>query len=148
MPERTGSSKTSERKTEMSDQTKCGRPTAYTAEIGNVIFDRLYADGIRSICADPEMPDKARFYKWLREHSEFRKIYACACTWRADELCDDIYEIAFEEPGEPVELVRGDQIVRTSASAHDLALRRIRINVRKWVITALKSHAEALEQKE
>jgi hypothetical protein len=124
------------------------RPVDYSAEIGAMIFDRLYDEGIRSICADPDMPDKATFYRWLREHKEFRKIYAFACTWRADDLCDDIYDILFEEPGETVELVRGGQIVTTSPSADDLALRRIRINVRKWVITALKSHAELLEQKE
>ena len=130
------------------DQTKCGRPIAYTKEIGEIIFDRLYREGIRSICADPDMPDKATFYRWLREHKEFRKVYALACTCRADELCDDIYEILFEEGGEPVELVRGGQIVRARASAHDLALSRIRIDVRKWVITELKRHAELLEQKE
>jgi hypothetical protein len=124
------------------------RPTAYTKELGTMIFDRLYREGIRSICADPDMPDKVTFCRWLREHKEFAKIYAFACTWRADELCDDIHEIAFEEGGEQVELVRGGQIVTTSPSAQDLALRRIRINVRKWVITALKSHAELLEQKE
>jgi hypothetical protein len=94
------------------------------------------------------MPDKATFYRWLREHKEFRTMYAFACTWRTDELCDDIYEILFEEGGEQVELVRGGQIVRTNPSGHDLAVRRIRIDVRKWVITALKSHAEFLEQKE
>jgi hypothetical protein len=116
--------------------------------MGDIIFDRLDREGIRSICADPEMPDKATFYRWLREHKEFRKVYAFACTCRADDLCDEICEILFDEPGEPVEMVRGGQIVRTSTSAHDLALRRIRIDIRKWVITALKSQAEALEQKE
>lgn len=130
------------------DQTKCGRPTAYTKEIGDIIFGRLYRRGIGSICADPDMPDKATVYRWLREHKEFRKVYAFACTCRADDLCDDIYEILFEEPGEPVEFVRGGQIVRTSASAHDLALSRIRIDVRKWVITRLKSYAQLLERKE
>jgi hypothetical protein len=130
------------------DQTKYGRPIAYTKEIADRIFGRLYREGIRSICADPDMPDKATLYRWLREHKEFRKLYAFACTCRADELCDDIYEILFEEPGAPVERVRRGQIVRTSPSAHDLALRRIRVDVRKWVITRLKSHAQLLEQKE
>jgi hypothetical protein len=129
-------------------QTKCGRPTAYTAAIGDRIFSRLYREGIRSVWADPDMPDKATFYRWLREHKEFRKVYAFASTCRADDLCDDIYEILFEEQGEPVELVRSEQIVRTSASAHDLALSRIRIDVRKWVITELKSRAELLVQEE
>jgi hypothetical protein len=130
------------------DQIKCGRPTVYTAEIGEKIFGRLYREGIRSVWADPDMPDKATVYRWLREHKEFRKVYAFACTCRADDLCDDIYEILFEEGGEQVELVRGGQIVRTNASAHDLALSRIRIDVRKWVITRLKSYAQLLEQKE
>jgi hypothetical protein len=124
------------------------RPVEYTAELGAMIFDRLYDEGIRSICADPDMPDKTTFYRWLREHKEFRKIYAFACTWRADDLCDEIYDILFEVPGEPADLVRGGQIVRTNASAHDLALLRIRISVLKWVITALKSQAELLERKE
>ena len=96
------------------DQTEGGRPDAYTKDIGDVIFDRLYREGIRSICAD-HMPDIATFYRWLREHKEFRKIYAFACTWRADELCDDIYEILCEEGGAPVERVRRGQVVRTSA---------------------------------
>jgi hypothetical protein len=130
------------------DQTKYGRPIAYTKEIADRIFGRLYREGIRSVWADPDMPDKATFYRWLREHKEFRKVYAFAYTSRAEELCDDIYEILFDEPGEPVDLVRGGQIVRTSASAHALALSRIRIDVRKWVITRLKSYAQLLERKE
>jgi hypothetical protein len=130
------------------DQTRCGRPDAYTKDIGDVIFDRLYREGICSICTDPDMPGKATFYRWLREHKEFRKIYAFACTCRADELCDDIYEILFEEGGAPVERVRRGQVVRAGASAHDLALSRIRVDVRKWVITALKRHAELLVQDE
>jgi hypothetical protein len=94
------------------------------------------------------MPDKATFCRWLREHKEFRKIYAFACACRAEDLCDEIYEIVFEEGGEPIELVRGGQIVSTSPSARDLAVSRIRVDVRKWVITVLKSYAELLVQEE
>jgi hypothetical protein len=123
------------------------RPVDYTAEIGDVIWNRLLdGEGIRSICADPDMPDKATFYRWLRQRKEFRKVYASACRWRANDMGEEMYEILFEEPREQVELVHGGRIVRTSARAHSSSVLRIRVEVRKWVMTQLCRYTQLLVQ--
>jgi hypothetical protein len=126
----------------MSDEKPKARPGEYTAELGDAIWDRLLdGEGIRTICADPGMPDRATFYRWLREHKEFRAIYSSACSLLANRLGHEMYRMAFAEP-EQAELLPGGQIVRTTVTAQNCALVRIRIEVRKWVMAQLLQYAD------
>src|SRR5260370_40631424 len=59
------------------------------------ICDRL-ADGesLRAICSEAGMPGRATAFRWIARHKEFRDEYTLACELRAEDLADEMIEIA------------------------------------------------------
>jgi hypothetical protein len=59
------------------------------------ICDRL-ADGesLRAICSDAGMPSRATVFRWIARHKEFRDEYTLACELRAEDLAEEMIEIA------------------------------------------------------
>jgi hypothetical protein len=79
----------------MTVQRKRGRPSDYYAEIAMTICDRLAeGESLRAICADAGMPDKATVLRWMGRHKEFRDQYAWAREAQADDILEEILEIA------------------------------------------------------
>lgn len=76
---------------------KTGRPTDYNKEIGMAICQRI-ADGesLRSICSDKDMPSRTTVHNWLldTEKKEFLDQYEAACNVRAENMFDDLINIA------------------------------------------------------
>ncbi len=64
------------------------------------------------------MPARATVFRWLARNEEFRRRYALAYDCLAEDLFDEIREIA-DDTGEHIE--------------H----RRLRIKARKWTLTHL-----------
>ncbi len=84
-----------------------------------MICDRLAGGkSLRAICADPVMPARATVFRWLARSQEFRRSYAIARDCLAEDLMDEMLEIA-DDTSEPIE--------------H----RRLRIKARKWTLTHL-----------
>jgi hypothetical protein len=81
----------------MTDQRKRGRPSDYTDDIATAICDRLAeGESLRAICATEGMPDKATVLRWIGRHKEFRDQYAWAREAQADDILEEILEIAKE----------------------------------------------------
>jgi hypothetical protein len=79
----------------MTDQRKRGRPSDYTDDIATAICDRLAeGESLRAICATEGMPDKATVLRWIGRHKEFRDQYAWAREAQADDILEQILEIA------------------------------------------------------
>jgi Bacteriophage Sf6, terminase small subunit-like len=93
----------------MTVQRKRGRPSDYCAEIAMTICDRL-ADGesLRAICADDGMPNKATVFRWIGRHKDFRDQYAVAREVQADDILDEILEIAHDDSRDHVKKVGAD----------------------------------------
>jgi hypothetical protein len=51
---------------------------------------------IRAICADPAMPARSTIFRWLASNQEFRRSYALARDCQAEDMLDEILEIADE----------------------------------------------------
>jgi transposase-like protein len=69
--------------------------TTYTTELAES-FCAAIADGgsLRSVCKKKGMPSKATVFRWLREHTDFAKLYERATDDRADGQIEEIVEIA------------------------------------------------------
>jgi hypothetical protein len=111
-----------------------GCPIEYTAEIGMTICDRIVeGESLRTICADPGMPDKATVLDWLARHKEFRDAYTFAREFQEDGFIEEIIAIARDSSGDRVEKVRANGRVVMIANPKQLARCRLRIEVRCWV---------------
>lgn len=70
----------------------------YTENIADIICERL-VDGqsLRTICSDPDMPDRVTVMRWLHKHEEFATKYARARELQGDYLAEEIIHIVDEE---------------------------------------------------
>lgn len=72
-----------------------GRPTDYTAELGDVICARLAGgESLKKITDEAGMPSRVTVYSWLRTQEEFLNNYTRARDDQADSLADDLEDIA------------------------------------------------------
>ena len=74
---------------------KTGRPTDYTPEIAAKICERIMeGESVRQICRDADMPGRSTVHLWLSQHEGFREQYRLAKEIMADDLFDEMEEIA------------------------------------------------------
>ena len=90
------------------DQPKRGRPSDYSFQVAISICARL-AEGksLRAICSEAGMPGRATVFRWIARHKEFRDEYTLACELRAEDLADEMIEIA-DDPCVWVEKIGAD----------------------------------------
>jgi hypothetical protein len=122
----------------MTVQRKRGRPSNYSAEIASTICDRL-AEGksLRAICADAGMPDKATVFRWIGRHKEFRDRYAWAREAQADDILEEILEIADDSSRDYVKKTGPDGKVSWVADPDHIASCRLRIKTRFRIVALL-----------
>jgi hypothetical protein len=107
------------------------------------VFDRIcqrIAEGqsLRSVCRDVGMPDKATFFRYMRESEQsVRDQYARACEERCVALAEDAIDIADDgsndwmdenDPENPGYRANGEHIQRS----------KLRVDTRKWFLSKLK----------
>jgi hypothetical protein len=128
-------------------QSATARPTQYTKAIGHKICGRLVEDeSLRSICADPVMPDLATVSDWIAKHPEFRDHYALAREFQAHCIADEIIELIDEVSPHWVERVRNGRVV-LGPDRKRVARCRLRIAAREFVADALFARARQLSKR-
>jgi hypothetical protein len=72
-----------------------GRPTIYSKEIGNLIFEAM-SDGsdLVSVCKLPGMPHRTTVYVWMDKYPEFKDMIGKGRGGLADFMASKIHEIA------------------------------------------------------
>jgi hypothetical protein len=77
------------------DQPKRGRPSDYSFQLAISICARL-AEGQKPSrhLSEVGMPGRATVFRWIARHKEFRDEYTLACELRAEDLADEMIEIA------------------------------------------------------
>lgn len=106
----------------------------WTKAVEDILFGRL-SDGeaLKAICQDPGMPVPATVYKRIMDDDEFAQLYSRAREVQADNIADEILEIAddgrndwMERHGKDAEgwLLNGEHTARS----------RLRIDSRKWYL--------------
>ncbi|SAK53430.1 hypothetical protein AWB78_01325 [Caballeronia calidae] len=116
-----------------------GRPTAYSPQIAKAICAAII-DGmtLRQACELPGMPGKTTVLRWLQDDdkAEFRDQYVRAREAQAEEMADDLLEIAddgrndwmerYDRKGEAIGWRENGEAVRRSA---------LRVETRKWLMS-------------
>jgi hypothetical protein len=64
-------------------------------------------ESLRAICSEAGMPGRATVFRWIARHKEFRDEYSLACELRAEDLADEMIEIA-DDPWVWVEKIGAD----------------------------------------
>ena len=97
---------------------KAGRPSIYSPKLADRICARLAnGESLRTICADPSMPDKATVLRWADRNPEFRGRYA-----RARELLVEFW---------------ADELIAIADGNDDVSRDRLRLDARKWLVARL-----------
>ena len=98
---------------------------------------------LRSILRRDDMPNRNTFFEWLHESEEKSNQYARACELRAEQIFEDILEIADETSGDKKYTATGEVI-----DSEYVARSRIKIDARKWMLGKMnpKKYGEKIQQ--
>lgn len=114
-----------------------GRPSIYSQELANEIFDRMgIGESLREICRTEGMPNRATILRWRNENEDFSAQYARAREAQIEALADDIIDIsdsgandwmARNDPDNPGWLANGEHLARS----------RLRFDARRWLASKI-----------
>lgn len=110
------------------------RPSDYSQATADAICARL-ADGesLRAICRDEGMPDKSTVFRWLAAHDTFRDQYAHAREAQADEMFEDLLDIADDGTRDTYTDSEGRERTDTDVIARS----KLRVDTRKWMLARM-----------
>jgi hypothetical protein len=119
------------------DDHKTGRPTTFTQELATTIVARIMGgESLRAICRDELMPARSTVHLWLATNESFSDQYARACEIRAEELFDEMFEIA--DDGTNDWMIRGSGENATEVvNGENVQRSRLRIDTRKWALARM-----------
>lgn len=113
-------------------------------EIWNSIIEEMMTGrSLRSILKDPGMPPRKTIYQWIVKDKEKGNQYAIASDIRADEIFDEILNIADSVDDDIIILDNGKEAVNKSVIMRDT----LRINSRKWILSKMnpKKYGDRIE---
>ena len=89
------------------------------------------------------MPNKATVFRWLAANSAFSDQYACAREAQADEMFDDLLQIADDGQNDTYET---DDGTRTNTDV--IARSKLRVDARKWMLSKMvpKKYGDKITQ--
>lgn len=88
---------------------------------------------VREILKDEWTPDVTTFYKWLRDDAEKAKQYARACEIRAENIFDDMLNIADDTTKD----IKVDKDWVEQVNQDNIQRARLKVETRKWVLGKL-----------
>ncbi len=123
-----------------------GRPSSYTQEVADKICSELMQQrSLRQICKDEGMPSEVTVFNWLQSNDQFFKNYARARDVQAEQMADELIDIADELPTITVCTPKGNTYETTDSAG--VNRNRVRVDTRKWVISKIlpKKYGDKLE---
>lgn len=99
---------------------------------------------LRNILKEEGMPSTQTFYKWIEDNEDKSKRYARACELRAEQLFEDIIDIADDTSGDITYNKDGEEVLNSEFVQRS----RVRIDARKWILSKLnpKKYGDKIEQ--
>jgi hypothetical protein len=117
---------------------KTGRPTTFTADIAASITVRIMAgESLRAICRDEAMPARSTVHLWVATNASFSDQYARACEIRAEELFDEMFDIA--DNAENDWMAKNSEDTGWQVNGDNIQRARLRIDTRKWALARMNS---------
>ena len=100
----------------------------YSEEIFNEILERIMkGDSLKEITKkgrDASVPSRSTFNKWVADDNDLAELYGLAMDIRADQLFDEVIEIADD--------------VADEESTETIQRDKLRIDARKWVVSRMR----------
>jgi hypothetical protein len=127
------------------------KPTKYDAELGKRICLMFATDpemNLLKMNSDPELPTVWHFYEWLRDHSDFDKLYTRAREIQGDVQAAELETIAATPMLGTITVKRtgGKDGDTTETRTHDNVDRaRLRVDTRKWLLSKLRPKKYGLQ---
>lgn len=115
-----------------------GRPSIFTEELGTAICARISAgESLRSICKEEDMPNRSTVHLWLLDKSrkEFSDQYEQACNIRAENMFDELVDIADDGTNDWMEKENKDGSTYQVVNMEHIQRSRLRTDVRKWYLS-------------
>ncbi len=110
----------------------------------DLIIDLIEEGGsIRAILKRPDTIGTKTFYKWLEESEELQERYKKATQKRADNIFEEMLEIADKQSADMEINERGEHVIN-----HNVINRsRLQIDTRKWMLGKLnpKKYGDKLD---
>lgn len=111
------------------------------------ILDRICdGESLRSIlhyASRDRLPAVSTFLGWVKENEELQKHYARACDIRAEQIFEEIFEIADESNADLSIGEKGQLVINGEAVARS----RLKIDARKWALSKMmpKKYGDKLD---
>lgn len=128
---------------------KGGRPTVKTeANMARILA--LLADGmsLRAICAMDGFPDRENVRRWVDEDPDFAARYVRAREMAAEDVAEELLEIADDGRNDWMEKVNKDgECIGWMVNGEAVQRSRLRVDTRKWIASKLlpKKYGEKVE---
>ena len=108
-------------------------------EFSQDLFDEIceqIADGksLRAICRQDDMPATSSVMRWIANSEKLQEQYARATDLRAENMFEDILDIADDGANDWMEREGGEQVL----NGEHVQRSRLRIDARKWVLSRMK----------
>lgn len=103
-------------------------------------------ESVRTILKDKDLPGSETFYKWLAKDEEKAKQYARATKIRADNIFDEMFDIADNSENDYMNKVVAGEVTRV-LDPENIQRSRLRIDTRKWGLSKLnpKKYGDKLD---
>jgi hypothetical protein len=126
-----------------------GRPSNYSQDIANLICERISnGESLRSICKSEDMPQRSTVFNWLanEKYKDFLDRYARAREEQAENLAEEIFEIADDGSNDYMTITKGN--VRYNVEDKEVTSRsKLRVDARKWYLSKVlpKKYGDKLD---
>jgi hypothetical protein len=114
------------------------RPSIYSKELADKICLRICeGESLKRICRDGDMPARSTVHKWLLDDDKkyFVDKYEFACNVRAENMFDELEEIADDGTNDYIERENRDGGTYETLNSENIQRSRLRIDVRKWYLS-------------
>lgn len=119
---------------------KVGRPAVIRTKENATKICALLAEGmsLRAICRMEGMPSKQAVLEWLSVDAEFAAQYARAREDGADEMADELLEIADDGSNDWMERENKDGSVGWVLNGEHVQRSKLRVDTRKWLMSKMR----------
>lgn len=115
------------------------RPNQFTQDLADEICSRLMSGvSLREVCRANDMPARWLVHEWLAKHEAFADQYARACEIRADEIFDEIFDIADNSENDWMDRKYPDGHAETVENGEAIRRSQMRIDARKWALSKMQ----------
>lgn len=112
-----------------------------------ILLEIEQGNSLRSILRREDMPTQKTFFDWLLNDEEKVKQYTRACDLRADNIFEEMIEIADDGRNDFMTKMIGENLEIEVLNSEHIQRSRLRIDARKWMLSKMnpKKYGERIQ---